>query len=604
MVGFEWPGCKVGFVWPLTYGENGLKTNGNKMKSDMTDSICATATPVGNGGISVIRLSGPRAVEIAEKVVRCRRGNLADMPSHRVKFVEFVAAASGGADAPGASGVAADVAALDGVAGGSEEDVSATPSASGVSAVGAVSVAPGALAVSGSVAPGASGEVLDEGVVTLFRAPHSYTGEDVVELSCHASPYIVRRLLSVLTAAGARMAEPGEFTKRAFLNGRMDLSQAEAVADLIAAENKASHDLAWRQLRGGVSNEMAALRARLVEFASLVELELDFSEEDVEFADRSALRALLDEISARVAALRRSFATGLALKEGVPVVLIGRPNAGKSTLLNRLLHEEKALVSEIPGTTRDTIEDVWEWEGVRYRFIDTAGLRESTDPLELAGMARTKEKMRRSRLWLYLFDASDMSAEAARAEAFRWYQDVMGGAGAADGSGEAGAAGSFPSASVGSPEMGSPEVQILLVGNKCDKLTASSLEKAVGGEAGVAGASAMVGQSDVAGGILDLLYLSAKTGQGLDELESRIKARCGLRLSENETILTNARHAEVLGRLAETLDRILSGLTANLSGDLLAQDIREALRYIGEITGEVHPDELLGTIFSRFCIGK
>lgn len=535
-------------MWPMPYDGNGLKTNGNKMKSDMTDSICATATPVGNGGISVIRLSGPRAVEIAEKVVRCRRGSLADMPSHRVKFVEFVADAS---------------------------------------------VA--------SVAPGASGEVLDEGVVTLFRAPHSYTGEDVVELSCHASPYIVRRLLSALTAAGARMAEPGEFTKRAFLNGRMDLSQAEAVADLIAAENKASHDLAWRQLRGGVSNEMAALRARLVEFASLVELELDFSEEDVEFADRSALRALLDEISARVAALRRSFATGLALKEGVPVVLIGRPNAGKSTLLNRLLHEEKALVSEIPGTTRDTIEDVWEWEGVRYRFIDTAGLRESTDPLELAGMARTKEKMRRSRLWLYLFDASEMSAEVARAEASRWYQDVMGGAGAD----EAAAADGVPQcAPVGSLKIGSPEHQILLVGNKCDKLTAFSLEKAVGGEAGAADASAIVGEAGAAGGTIDLLYLSAKTGQGMDVLESRIKACCGLRLSENETILTNARHAEVLGRLAETLNRILTGLTANLSGDLLAQDIREALRYIGEITGEVHPDELLGTIFSRFCIGK
>lgn len=545
------------------------------MKSDMTDSICATATPVGNGGISVIRLSGPRAVEIAEKVVRCRRGSLADLPSHRVKFVEFVAEEAGDSAFAGAA---------------------------------------------------ASGEVLDEGVVTLFRAPHSYTGEDVVELSCHASPYIVRRLLSALTAAGARMAEPGEFTKRAFLNGRMDLSQAEAVADLIAAENKASHDLAWRQLRGGVSNEMAALRARLVEFASLVELELDFSEEDVEFADRSALRTLLDEIAVRVAALRRSFATGLALKEGVPVVLIGRPNAGKSTLLNRLLHEEKALVSEIPGTTRDTIEDVWEWEGIRYRFIDTAGLRESADPLELAGMARTKEKMRRSRLWLYLFDASEMSAEAARAEASRWYRDVMGGGDAA--------AGVSPSAPVGSPEIGSPELQILLVGNKCDKLTGSSLEKAVGGESGasdvtylsasgnvkdsqgVVGAAGVseiaasglkhtsVGLSGAAGGTLDLLYLSAKTGQGMDVLESRIKARCGLRLSENETILTNARHAEVLSRLAETLNRILSGLTANLSGDLLAQDIREALRYIGEITGEVHPDELLGTIFGRFCIGK
>ena len=468
----------------------------------MEDSICATATPLGSGGISVVRVSGPQAVEIADKVVRCRRGGVADMASHSVRFAAFVAAG------------------------------------------------------------GAAEEVLDEGVVTLFRAPRSYTGEDVVELACHASPYIVRRLLSALTDAGARMAEPGEFTKRAFLNGKMDLSQAEAVADLIASENKASHDLAWRQLRGGVSDEMAALRARLVEFAALVELELDFSEEDVEFADRQALRALLDEAGARVAALRRTFATGLALKEGVPVVLIGRPNAGKSTLLNALLREERALVSDIPGTTRDTIEEVWECAGVRYRFIDTAGLREGQDEVERMGIRRTVEKMRTARAWLYLFDAAAMTLDEARAEAAAWQRRLDAGASAAGGLAEAAAP------------------RILFVANKVD-----AAGRAAGRDA-------------------DTVYLSARERQGIDLLEDALRELLPPMPDGDTVILTNARHYEVLGRLADTLDRVLAGLNANLSGDLLAQDIREALRHIGEISGEVYPDELLGTIFGRFCIGK
>ena len=416
-------------------------------------------------------------------------------------------------------------------------------------------------------AGGAAEEVLDEGVVTLFRAPRSYTGEDVVELACHASPYIVRRLLSALTDAGARMAEPGEFTKRAFLNGKMDLSQAEAVADLIASENKASHDLAWRQLRGGVSDEMAALRARLVEFAALVELELDFSEEDVEFADRQALRALLDEAGARVAALRRTFATGLALKEGVPVVLIGRPNAGKSTLLNALLREERALVSDIPGTTRDTIEEVWECAGVRYRFIDTAGLREGQDEVERMGIRRTVEKMRTARAWLYLFDAAAMTLDEARTEAAAWQRRLKAGASAADGSVAGGLA-----------EAAAP--RILFVANKVD-----AAGRAAGRDA-------------------DTVYLSAWERQGIDLLEDALRELLPPMPDGDTVILTNARHYEVLGRLADTLDRVLAGLNANLSGDLLAQDIRETLRHIGEITGEVYPDELLGTIFGRFCIGK
>ncbi len=474
----------------------------------MEDSICATATPSGSGGISVVRVSGPQAVKIADKVVRCRRGGVADMASHSVRFAAFVAAG------------------------------------------------------------GAAEEVLDEGVVTLFRAPRSYTGEDVVELACHASPYIVRRLLSALTDAGARMAEPGEFTKRAFLNGKMDLSQAEAVADLIASENKASHDLAWRQLRGGVSDEMAALRARLVEFAALVELELDFSEEDVEFADRQALRALLDEAGARVAALRRTFATGLALKEGVPVVLIGRPNAGKSTLLNALLREERALVSDIPGTTRDTIEEVWECAGVRYRFIDTAGLREGRDEVERMGIRRTVEKMRTARAWLYLFDAAAMTLDEARAEAAAWLRRLEPGASAATVAG-----GSASVAAMSEP-------RILFVANKVD-----AAGRAAGRDA-------------------DTVYLSARERQGIDLLEGALRELLPPMPDGDTVILTNARHYEVLGRLADTLDRVLAGLNANLSGDLLAQDIREALRHIGEITGEVYPDELLGTIFGRFCIGK
>ena len=478
----------------------------------MEDSICATATPSGSGGISVVRVSGPQAVKIADKVVRCRRGGVADMASHSVRFAAFVAAG------------------------------------------------------------GAADEVLDEGVVTLFRAPRSYTGEDVVELACHASPYIVRRLLAALTDAGARMAEPGEFTKRAFLNGKMDLSQAEAVADLIASENKASHDLAWRQLRGGVSDEMAALRARLVEFAALVELELDFSEEDVEFADRQALRALLDEAGARVAALRRTFATGLALKEGVPVVLIGRPNAGKSTLLNALLREERALVSDIPGTTRDTIEEVWECAGVRYRFIDTAGLREGQDEVERMGIRRTVEKMRTARAWLYLFDAAAMTLDEARAEAAAWQRRLEA---------EAGEAADGAAVEASAPEAAAmPAPRVLFVANKVD-----AAGRAAGRDA-------------------DTVYLSARERQGIDLLEAALRELLPPMPDGDTVILTNARHYEVLGRLADTLNRVLAGLNANLSGDLLAQDIREALRHIGEITGEVYPDELLGTIFGRFCIGK
>ncbi|MDE6494176.1 MAG: tRNA uridine-5-carboxymethylaminomethyl(34) synthesis GTPase MnmE [Bacteroidales bacterium] len=465
------------------------------------DCICATATPMGNGGISVIRLSGKEAVAIAAKVVRCRKGSLAEMKSHRLKFAEFVAETENGA------------------------------------------------------------EVLDEGVVGIFRAPCSYTGEDVVEFSCHASPYIVRRLLEALVAAGARMAGPGEFTMRAFLNGKMDLSQAEAVADLIAGESKAMHDIALGQLRGGFSSEIEDLRQRLLDFVSLVELELDFSEEDVEFADRGRLRELLREIAAKVDDLRRSFQTGNVLKEGIRVAIVGKPNAGKSTLLNALLHEERALVSDIPGTTRDTIEEVWQIAGVKFRFMDTAGLRQGQDEVERMGIGRTLEKMRQAQAWLYLFDMETMPLEAARQEVETWKRRLW-----ADAGGDAlEAMGNMP---------------VIFVANKVD---------AVGRGAEWVG---------------DTVYLSARESLGMDLLEDALRELIPEMPDANAVVLTNARHYEALGLVKEDLGRIFEGMESGLPGDLLAMDIRSAIDHLGLITGKILTDDVLGNVFSRFCIGK
>ncbi len=465
----------------------------------MDDCICATATPTGNGGISVIRLSGRDAVAIAGKVARCRKGSLAEMESHRLKFARFVA-----------------------------EDPNGT-------------------------------DLLDEGVVGLFRAPHSYTGEDVVEFSCHASPYIVRRLLEALVAAGARMAEPGEFTKRAFLNGKMDLSQAEAVADLIAGENRAVHDIALRQLRGGFSSEIETLRQQLLDFVALVELELDFGEEDVEFADRGRLRDLLQTIAEKVDALRASFQTGNALKEGIRVAIVGKPNAGKSTLLNALLHEERALVSDIPGTTRDTIEEVWQIAGVKFRFMDTAGLRQGQDAVERMGIGRTLEKMRQAQAWLYLFDMETMPLEEARKEVEAWKKRLWEDA-------------------VGDEAQG--RMPVILVANKVD---------AVGRGAERVG---------------DTVYLSAREGQGMDLLEDALRELIPAMPDANAVVLTNARHYEALGLVKEDLGRISAGMESGLPGDLLAMDIRSAIDHLGLITGKILTDDVLGNVFSRFCIGK
>ena len=398
--------------------------------------------------------------------------------------------------------------------------------------------------------------IIDEGVVSYFTAPRSYTGEEVMELSVHASSYIVERLLRALVKQGVRMATAGEFTQRAFLNGKMDLSQAEAVADLIAGESKAAHDMAIAQLRGGFSSEIEALRQKLLDFVALVELELDFSEEDVEFADRSRLRELLAEIDAKVEALRASFQAGNALKEGIPVVIVGKPNAGKSTLINALLHEERALVSDIPGTTRDTVEEVWNLGGAKFRLIDTAGLRQSDDKVERMGVERTLQKMQAARVWLYVFDRASMPLSEARKEVDAWRERV----------------------SVGLEKSRQPVV--FWVANKADETGCEPHREN------------------------DIIYLSAKTGAGLEFLQEALKSTIPALPDGQTAVLNNLRHYEALGLVKEDLARIAEGMEGGLPGDLLSIDIHAAIDHLGLITGKILSDDVLGAVFSRFCIGK
>lgn len=521
----------------------------------MEDTICAPATPAGMGGVSMVRVSGPQALPTAVKLAGER---LSGMGSHTLKLATL-------RDEEG---------------------------------------------------------IIDQGVVSYYAGPKSYTGEDVVEYAVHGSPYIVERLVRALLALGVRMAAPGEFTQRAFLNGRMDLSQAEAVADLISSENKATHDIAMRQLRGGFSSEIEQLRAKLLEFVSLVELELDFGEEDVEFADRAQLRALLAEIASKVDTLRASFRLGNALKEGVPVAIIGKPNAGKSTLINALLHEDRALVSDIPGTTRDTIEEVWHLDGVKFRFIDTAGLRESSDTVERMGIERTLLKMKQARIWLYLFDASSMTLEQARAEVRSWWAEVglpgePGGDGCSDAEGSAvpvgasvgaglgasavwcvgsgvgeGAnfgAGSVPGFGAGSnsPVQVRSKIDrmdvpfVLYVANKCD---------IIGAEPGMEGE--------------DVVRMSAMRQEGISLLENALRSLIPELPDNGAVILSNARHYEALGLVKADLEKIGQGMDNALPGDLLAMDIRQAIDHLGLITGKIVVDDILGSVFSRFCIGK
>ena len=495
---------------------------------DLSDTIAALATPPGVGAIAVLRLSGPRALILADGIFRGKR--LENQPSHTVHF-------------------------------GRIEDE--------------------------------QGHALDEVLVALFRAPTSYTGEDLVEISVHGSPYIQQAVLQLLLRRGARLAQPGEFTLRAFLNGKMDLSQAEAVADLVASQSEAAHSVALRQLRGGFKTEIAQLRGELIHFASLVELELDFAEEDVEFADRGQLKGLVGRIRAVVQTLLQSFTLGNALKTGVATVIAGRPNAGKSTLLNALLNEERAIVSEIAGTTRDTIEEVLNIRGVQFRLIDTAGIREAQDQIEALGVQRTLEKIQQAAIVVYLWDVTAITLAEVHADLERV---VLA------------AAPDTPipaERSAGRPPQGPP---LLVVCNKMDMnpyfkpewlLDPAAPDVYPYLQSDPPARNAVGLHAD------QIMTLSAKNGQNIHYLKEKLfELAIGSALDLESTVVTNARHYAALQRADEALADVLAGLDASVTGDFVAMDIRRALNFLGEITGEIGVEDLLGNIFGKFCIGK
>jgi tRNA modification GTPase len=399
--------------------------------------------------------------------------------------------------------------------------------------------------------------IIDEVLVSLFIAPRSYTKENVVEVSCHGSHYILESIIKLFIRKGARMANPGEFTLRAFLNGQMDLSQAEAVADLIASGSEASHRIAMQQMRGGFSNQLKVLRDQLIHFASLVELELDFSEEDVEFANRDQLKKLVKEIHTVIFKLIESFELGNVIKNGVPVVIAGKPNVGKSTLLNALLNEERAIVSDIAGTTRDTIEDEINIKGITFRFIDTAGIRETEDIIEAKGVERTFEKIHQSAIVIYLYDPAETKEEelSSIVEELKKITDAN-------------------------------KSTLIVVENKTDK-------------------SDHVDRRPVTGLRSTVYAISALKKLGLDVLEDTLlKAVHADRLQNNDVIVSNIRHLEALQNTRESLERVLNGIENPVTSDFLAIDIKRALHYLGEITGTITTDDLLDNIFSKFCIGK
>ena len=390
--------------------------------------------------------------------------------------------------------------------------------------------------------------VIDEVLLSIFRNPHSFTGEDVIEISCHGSVFIQQQILQLLTENGARMANPGEFTLRAFINGKMDLSQAEAVADLIASENKKAHQIAINQMRGGFSDDLKKLREQLINFASLIELELDFSEEDVEFANREQFNELLLLIKEKLTKLIDSFQLGNVIKNGIPVAILGAPNVGKSTLLNTLLNEDRAIVSEIAGTTRDTIEDVINIEGMQFRFIDTAGLRDTKDTIEKMGIRKALEKAEKAKVIIFLLDATaDFKAQEKEIIKIKKLQNKM-----------------------------------LVVVNKTDlnPNICETLKKK------------------------NYLFISAKNKDGIKDLTNTLISIIDPNLSSDETIISNSRHQEELSKTLVEIIAVIQGLNNDISGDLLAINIRQALYHLGLITGEVTTDDLLGNIFSKFCIGK
>ncbi len=403
-------------------------------------------------------------------------------------------------------------------------------------------------------------KTLDQVLISVFNGPNSYTGENVVEISCHGSAYIQQQIIQLFLRNGCRTADAGEFTLRAFLNGKLDLSQAEAVADLIASDNEASHQIAMQQMRGGFSSEIKTLRDELMNFASLIELELDFSEEDVEFANRDQFKDLLNRIQTVLKRLIDSFAIGNVIKNGIPVAIVGEPNVGKSTLLNSLLNEDRAIVSEIAGTTRDTIEDEITIGGLGFRFIDTAGIRETKDVIEGLGIRKTFEKIEKAQVVLYLVDGANLSLDTISMTGIKTEIEKI--------------------------KNKYPQKQLVVIINKKDSLSAENL--------------ATINQQLAAP-----LLLSAKTGEGVDDLKNLLLdfVKTGA-LKNNETIVTNTRHYDALLKAYEEVDKVQTGLSEGVSGDLLAIDIRQALFHFGEITGEITSDDLLGNIFANFCIGK
>ena len=400
-------------------------------------------------------------------------------------------------------------------------------------------------------------KTIDEVLVSVFKTPNSYTGEDIVEISCHGSNYIQQEIIQLFLRKGCRMASAGEFTLRAFLNGKLDLSQAEAVADLISSDNEVSHQIAMQQMRGGFSSEIAKLREKLLNFASLIELELDFAEEEVEFANRTQFKDLVERISFVLKRLIDSFAVGNVIKNGIPVAIVGEPNVGKSTLLNTLLNEERAIVSEIAGTTRDTIEDEISIGGIGFRFIDTAGIRDTKDVVESIGIKKTFEKIKQAQVVIYLFDGSNTGKELE-----------------------------FIQLEIEKIKNKYPQKPLIIVANKVDKLSNRDI-------------------SNLNAQIPNIHLLSAKSKLGVEQLQEKLVGFINTgTLRNNDTIITNTRHYDSLLKAFQEVDKVRKGLETGLSGDLLAIDIRQVLYHFGEITGDITNDDLLGYIFSNFCIGK
>lgn len=460
------------------------------------DTICAVSTAPGAGGVAVIRVSGTDAIRICDTIFapKIEGKNLQSQKAYTLRY--------------------------------------------------------------GSIRRGE--ELIDDVLVALFRAPHSFTGEDTVEITCHGSVYIQQQILQLLIEKGCRSALPGEYTQRAFLNGKMDLSQAEAVADLIASTSAGMHKLAINQMRGGFSNELTKLRSQLLDFTSLIELELDFSEEDVEFADRTNLKQLATNIEQLIHKLADSFSVGNAIKNGIPVAIIGETNAGKSTLLNLLVGEERAIVSDIHGTTRDVIEDTINLSGITFRFIDTAGIRETNDTIESLGIERTFQKLRQASIVLWVIDLTSPSEQIEELA-----QTII-------------------------PQTEGKKV--ILVFNKSDLLSPEEL--AIKQE--------LLGKVPA-----DRLYISAKQQANTEALKQHLIQTAALpEISQNDVIVTNVRHYEALTKAHEAILRVINGLEMNISGDFLSQDIRECMHYLGEITGQISNDEILGNIFGKFCIGK